>query len=40
VPAYVWHTQVAFRQCPDCRRIYWKGTHWPGMHARLETEDT
>jgi len=39
VPAYVWHTQPAFRRCPDCGRIYWKGTHWPGLQARLETED-
>ena len=39
VPAYVWHTQEAFRRCPDCGRIYWKGTHWPGLQARLETED-
>jgi uncharacterized protein len=36
VPPYVWHTQTIFRRCPDCGRIYWKGTHWPGMQARLE----
>jgi uncharacterized protein len=39
VPTYVWHTQAAFRRCPDCGRIYWKGTHWPGMRARLESEE-
>jgi len=35
VPPYVWHTQLHFRRCPDCGRIYWKGTHFPGMAARL-----
>jgi uncharacterized protein with PIN domain len=38
VPPYVWHTQHLFRCCPDCGRVYWRGTHWPGMKARLETE--
>lgn len=36
VPPYVWHTQPEFRRCPDCGRVYWKGTHWPAMAARLE----
>ncbi len=35
VPPYVWHTQTEFRRCPDCGRVYWKGTHWPAMAARL-----
>ncbi len=35
VPPYVWHTQTHFRRCPDCGRVYWKGTHWPAMAARL-----
>jgi uncharacterized protein len=38
VPPYVWHTQPSFRRCPDCGRVYWKGTHWPGMRARLEND--
>jgi uncharacterized protein with PIN domain len=38
VPAYVWHTQSAFRRCSQCGRVYWKGTHWPGMQARLEND--
>jgi uncharacterized protein len=38
VPPYVWHTQRMFRRCPDCGRVYWRGTHWPGMQSRLETE--
>ena len=36
VPPYVWHTQPVFHRCADCGRIYWKGSHWPGMEARLE----
>jgi len=36
VPPYVWHTQSLFRHCPDCSRVYWKGTHWPGMQSRLD----
>ncbi len=35
VPPYVWHTQHDFRRCPDCGRVYWRGTHYPGMAARL-----
>lgn len=38
VPPYVWHTQHVFRRCPECGRVYWKGTHWPGMHLRLEND--
>jgi uncharacterized protein with PIN domain len=36
VPPYVWHTQQVFRCCAGCGRVYWKGTHWPGMQSRLE----
>ncbi len=36
VPPYVWHTQTEFRRCPDCGRVYWKGSHWPAVRARLE----
>lgn len=28
VPEYVHATQEAFAQCPACRRIYWRGTHF------------
>jgi uncharacterized protein with PIN domain len=35
VPPYVWHTQQAFKRCPDCGHVYWKGTHWPAMQQRL-----
>jgi uncharacterized protein len=36
VPPYVWNTQREFRRCPGCGRVYWKGTHWPAVRARLE----
>lgn len=36
VPPYVWQTQEAFWRCPDCGRVYWKGTHWPSLLAELE----
>jgi uncharacterized protein with PIN domain len=38
VPLYVWHTQTQFRRCPDCGRIYWKGTHWPALAAKFEDQ--
>ena len=31
VPAYVFRTQEAFKDCPACGRVYWKGTHWARM---------
>ncbi len=27
VPDYIWETQDAFNQCPQCKRIYWSGSH-------------
>lgn len=27
VPDYVWETHDRFRVCPQCRRIYWSGSH-------------
>jgi uncharacterized protein with PIN domain len=27
VPPYVFDTQHAFKSCPQCRRVYWAGTH-------------
>jgi uncharacterized protein with PIN domain len=39
VPPYVWHTQQTFKRCPDCGRVYWKGTHWPGMQERLRDDN-
>ncbi|MFC1848057.1 Mut7-C RNAse domain-containing protein [Chloroflexota bacterium] len=36
VPPYVYQTQTQYMQCPGCRRIYWRGTHWDRMNAELE----
>lgn len=36
VPAYVHASQEHFMQCPQCHRIYWRGTHWRAMERRLE----
>ncbi len=35
VPPYVWQTQERFYHCPGCERLYWAGTHWNHMRARL-----
>ncbi len=37
VPPYVFRTQSQFRQCPNCRRIYWRGTHWRAMTKKLDS---
>jgi uncharacterized protein with PIN domain len=36
VPPYVYQTQNEYMECPACCRIYWKGTHWQAMTARLK----
>ena len=36
VPPYVFRTQEQYMECPACRRIYWRGTHWEAMIKRLE----
>ena len=35
IPPYVYETQNEFMECPLCRRIYWRGTHWANMHREL-----
>jgi len=35
VPPYVFRTQDAYVQCPECFRVYWKGTHWQAMTEKL-----
>jgi uncharacterized protein len=35
VPPYVWQTQKDYVECPSCRRVYWKGTHWEAMNRIL-----
>lgn len=36
VPAYVAILHSRFVQCPNCERVYWPGTHWTHMLARLQ----
>jgi len=36
VPPYVYQTQTQYMQCPSCRRVYWRGTHWQRMSRELE----
>ena len=36
VPTYVFQTQKEFSWCPDCQKIYWKGTHWILALEKLE----
>jgi uncharacterized protein with PIN domain len=31
VPPFVYENQEEFRQCPACKRLYWRGTHWEHM---------
>lgn len=35
VPPYVFQTQNQYMECPDCHRIYWRGTHWQAMTKKL-----
>jgi uncharacterized protein with PIN domain len=35
VPPYVYQTQDKYMECPSCRRVYWRGTHWQAMLDKL-----
>ncbi len=35
VPPYVRQAQTSFRECAQCRRIYWHGTHVKNMIRKL-----
>ncbi len=35
LPKFVLANHDSFRECPQCGRIYWPGTHWEGMQAVL-----
>lgn len=37
VPPYVFKTQDYYMECPACRRIYWRGTHWQAMAKLLDS---
>ncbi len=36
LPAYVLRKHHDFRRCPGCDRVYWPGSHWQNMQARLQ----
>ena len=36
VPPYVFQHQRKFMECPECTRLYWRGTHWARMTERLK----
>jgi len=36
VPEYVFKTQEDFVTCPQCKRIYWQGTHWGNARGILD----
>jgi uncharacterized protein with PIN domain len=35
VPEYVFATVAEFTACPQCGKIYWKGTHYDTMRRRI-----
>lgn len=39
VPAYVYSTQQEFTRCPQCGKIFWRGTHWHRIERRLREMD-
>ena len=36
VPPYIFSTKTHYMQCPQCYRIYWRGTHWEKMSKEIE----
>ena len=36
VPEYVFETQNDFVTCPECRRIYWQGSHWGNVKEIID----
>lgn len=36
VPPYVFATKDRFMVCPDCSRIYWRGTHWDRVREEID----
>lgn len=34
VPDYVYFTTTQFGRCPDCRRVFWRGSHYESMLKR------
>ncbi|UCF97707.1 MAG: Mut7-C ubiquitin/RNAse domain-containing protein [Spirochaetaceae bacterium] len=36
VPEYVARTYDHYKSCPDCGRVYWRGSHWEKMRRMLD----
>jgi uncharacterized protein with PIN domain len=36
LPEYVCQTHSQFMECPQCLRLYWRGTHWSNMMSELD----
>lgn len=34
VPDYIYHSETHFGRCPDCRRVFWRGSHYRNMLKR------
>lgn len=39
VPPYVLRTQESFRRCQSCGQVYWRGSHWTEIEAKLALMD-
>ena len=39
VPPYVFEHHDAFQECPNCEKVYWRGSHWRRIRARLDALD-
>ena len=36
VPDYVWENNTVFQSCPECKKIYWPGSHIERSLERIE----
>jgi len=36
VPDFIFYQQKEFFQCPECRKIYWQGSHPKNMQKKLD----
>ncbi len=36
VPPFVLRRHAEFSLCPQCDKVYWRGTHWERMRQRVE----
>ncbi len=39
VPPYVFENHESFQACPECEKVYWRGSHWRRIRHRLDTLD-